>query len=528
MENVKSFDLSVLNRILTTTFRVLGLILVFPLALILTPETLLILLICFLQFIVVYRVVLLGIPSGFKELGNRAFDANDYKAEMRLFVISMLFTVLLSVGGFFIIRFSHNIVAYTPIIDQVIRINKILSIAIIPTAILSILKAYLKPRIEEMNVLGNVIYRGVILLSVLVAIILSFTLAPGDLVFVIAIGLLSASVIALGYFGYYFYKSFTDIKYAYNYETEDTRVKIGQLLLHLFKNSLPYVIMFSIIPLYRLFDIYILQIIINSTATIQETVEYTFNVYYLIIFFGTILTLIGSVYVYRVAKDFSINNLSGVDKNVNKATHIILYFGLPLMAYLMLFADQFYGIIFGGTSVLMFAAPYVVLIPLLIVSSKMVNLINRTSYLWYSMLFGLFLKVVTTYAISIYMGTSGAIVATHIGLLSTVIMNYMILKTYTLFDGNYMVKRTGMLLLITVVMTGVLVFVDQLLMNTINYEVSFLNNLLYVLITFVLSVVLYFVMSLYTGLFQIVSEADIHWSELYDEVEEWEDDELLW
>jgi O-antigen/teichoic acid export membrane protein len=529
MENTSKFNLSIINKILTIVWRVLGLVLVFPLALILTNETLVLLLVVFLQYIVVYRVVLMGVPSGFKELGNRAFYAQDYKAEMKLFILSTTFTVLLSIGGFFIIRYSHLVINYEFIIDDFIRINKLLSITLIVSGVLSVLKAYLKPRIEEFYILGNVVYRGIVILSVVLAIILSISLSAGDLVFVMAVGLLVASVITLIYFAYYFYRTLTDIKYSYNYENQDTKVSVLQLIKYLFKNSLPYVMMLAIIPLYRLFDIYILQSVITPQLdAVIATVRYQFNVYYLIALFAVVLTLFGNVFHKRVAKDFEINNLSGVDKNINKAIQSVLYFGLPLMAYFIVFSDQVYGVIFSQTSVLRFAAPYVVLIPLLLVTSNLVNMINKASYLWYSLLFGILLKAITTYAITIYLGINGAVIATHIGLLASIVMNIMVLKSVTLFDTKYLLKRTGYLLLITVLTTGVLIFVDQLLVNTLDYQLSTLNNLLYILITFAIAVVLYFVMSLYTGLFQIISELGMKWKDLYDQIEEWEDDELLW
>ena len=231
MENTSRFDMALLNKILTVTWRVLGLILVFPLALILTPETLLLLLAVFLQYIVVYRLVLFGIPSGFKELGARAYEANDYKAEMRLFIMSLVLSVMFGIGGFFILRYSHFIISYEPILDYYIRINKILSVAIIVHAVLAILKAYLKPRMEEMFSLGNVIYRGLVIASVILSIVLSISLSSGDLVYVIAIGLLVASGVSLLFYGYHLYKHLTDIKYEYNYETNDTRVSFHNYLL---------------------------------------------------------------------------------------------------------------------------------------------------------------------------------------------------------------------------------------------------------------------------------------------------------
>lgn len=529
MENARRFDLALINKILTVTWRVLGLVLVFPLALILTNETLLLLLIVFLQYMVVYRIVLFGIPSGFKELGIRAYEAKDFKAEIRLFIMSVLLTSLLSIGGFFILRYSHLIISYEPILDDYIRINKILSVAIIIHGLLALLKAYLKPRMEEMFSTGNVIYRGLVIASVIASIVLSISLSSGDLVYVIAIGLLVASSISFIFYGYHFYKHLTDIRYEYNYETNDTKVGITQLFIYLFKNSLPYMITLAIIPLYRLFDIYILQTVYSGTTeAIIETVKYQFNVYYLIALFAIVLTLFGNVFCLRVARDFAINNLSGVDKNINKSLQSILYFGLPLMAYFILFSDQIYGLIFTQESVLMYAAPYVVLIPLLLVTSRLLNMINKTGYLWYSLLFGVLLKAVATYAITIYMGISGAVIATHLGLLASVVMNILVLKSVTLFDFNFLLKRSAYLLLITGITVFVLYIVNTLLIGTIDYQVSVLNNILYILITFVITVVLYFVMSLYTGLFQIVSGLEMTWSDMYIEIEEWEDDELLW
>lgn len=529
MEKTFESKLPIINTIFTILWRVLGTLLVFPLALILTNETLVLLLVVFLQFIVVYRVILLGIPSGFKDLALRAYEAKDFKAEIKLFVISLSFTLLLSIGGFFLLRYSHVIITYNSIVDDLVRINKLLSITLIISAVLSILKAFLRPRLGEYYILGNVIYRGGVLLSVVIAIIMSISLDAGTLVYVISIGLLASSSIALIYYGYHFYKSITDIKYAYNYENQDTKVSIIQLFIHLFKNSLPFVLMFSAIPLYRLFDIYLLQSIITPAAdALIETARYQFKVYYLIYVFVVAITLVSSVYIKRVATDFSVNNLSGADKNINKAIQFSLYFSLPVTAYLMLFSDQVYGVIFSNDSVLTYAAPFIVLIPLFYITSRLVYVINKSSYLWYSLLFGLIVKGISTYAISIYLGLNGAIIATHIGILSTIVINIVVIKTVTLFDLDYLIKRSIFLIFITGVMTGVLVFVDKLMSATLNYHASLLNNLLYILITFIIAIVLYFVMSLYTGLFKIVGDSELTKFDVYDQIEEWEDDELLW
>ncbi len=528
MEQTSRFNLDVINSILTITWRILGILLVFPIALLLTDESLLLLLVMMLQYQVIYRIVLLGIPNGFKELTERANDAKDYKAELQLFIVSLVLAILFSVGGFFLLRWIPQFAPYEFMINDLVRINQWLSIAVIIGAVVAVMKAYLKPRIDDYYTLGNVIYSGILIFSVILGIILSSKISSNNVVYVISIGIFVASVSSLLYYSIFFYKQFTDIRYSVHYETQDSQAKFRHLIMYLFKNSLPYVMLYSALPLYRLFDIYVLQWIIPAETVVYETTVYQFKVFYIIMIPVVLLTILGNTYTSRIGKDFAVNNLSGVEKNINNTVHVVLYFGLPLMAFSMLFADQLYSILFDSTDMLLTTAPFIVLLPLMILSSRMINMINKTGYLWYSLVFGFVIKLLTSYALSIYIGTHGAVIATHLGLIATISINLVVLNGITLFEMGYLIKRAGYIVGMTTMMSGVLFFVNQLMVTTIDYTISLGNNLLYLLITLVIGTVIYFVMSLYTGLIQIITESDLTWWDLYDQIEEWEDDELLW
>ncbi len=528
MEQTSRFNLDVINNILTITWRVLGILLVFPLALLLTDESLLLLLVMILQYQVVYRIVLLGIPNGFKELTERANDAKDYKAELRLFIVSLVLAALFSVGGFFLLRWVPQFAPFDFMMSDLVRINNWLSVAVVISAVVAVMKAYLKPRIGDFYTLGNVIYSGIIILSIVLGIILSTKISTNNVVYTISIGVFVASVASLIYYSIFFYKQFTDIRYSVHYESQDTKAKFRHLVMYLFKNSLPYVLLYSALPMYRLFDIYVLQWIIPAETVVSETAVYQFKVFYIILIPVVLLTMLGNAYTSRIGRDFAVNNLSGVEKNINNSIHVVLYFGLPVMAFTMLFSNQIYSILFDSTDILQTTAPFIILLPLLILTSRMLNMVSKTGYLWYSLAFGFIIKLLTSYALSIYIGTHGAVIATHLGLIATIAINVVVLNGVTMFEMGYLFKRIGYIVGITVIMSGVLYFVDQLMVSTIDYTVSLGNNLLYLLITLVIGTVIYFVMSLYTGLMQIVTEADLTWWDLYDQIEEWEDDELLW
>jgi O-antigen/teichoic acid export membrane protein len=409
-----------------------------------------------------------------------------------------------------------------------VRINNWLSIAVIISAIVAVIKAYLKPRIDDFYTLGNVIYSGIIILSIVLGIVLSRNISDNNVVFVISIGVFAASVVSLIYYSIFFYKQFTDIRYSVHYETQDSQAKFWQLIVYLFKNSMPYLLLYSAVPLYRLFDIYVLQWIIPAETVIVETTIYQFKVFYIVMVPVVLLTMLGNTYTQRIGKDFAVNNLSGVEKNINRAIHMVLYFGLPVTAFVMLFSDQIYRILFDSTDLLLTTAPFIVLLPLMILTSRMINMISKTGYLWYSLSFGFLIKLLTTYALSIYIGTHGAIIATHLGLLATIAINIIVLNGITMFEIGYLFKRVIYIVGATALMSGVLYFVDRLLVTTLDYTMTLGSNLLFLLISLLIAVVLYFVMSLYTGLIQIVTESDLTWWDLYDQIEEWEDDELLW
>ena len=140
--------------------------------------------------------------------------------------------------------------------------------------------------------------------------------------------------------------------------------------------------------------------------------------------------------------------------------------------------------------------------------------INKHAYLFLSIFLGILVKALTNYMFIVFIGVDGAILSTALGLLTTVTLNLVVIQHYTKFEFNYLLKRFLFIIFISVILGIVLVFIDQLLIIAIDYKVSKLMTVLYLFITFVIGLVLYFVMGLYTGLLRIITESEITFKDI--------------
>jgi O-antigen/teichoic acid export membrane protein len=329
-------------------------------------------------------------------------------------------------------------------------------------------------------------------------------------------GTVFSAFIGFGVLMYFLISTKKDRDFKRKYESVGNPAKVSSLVKELFFVAIPFAIYGINFSLYQFID----SITFNKALIMRgiENPEFIYGIYAFevqkIIFIPISLSVVlSSVLIPTISYDYSKNNLSGVDKNIIKAFQILFFFTFPVVIYTMIFNQQIYYLLFGnneyGAKILHSYAPLIIIFSVNSVSMSIVQGINKHKYLFFTIFLGVLIKGLTNYIFIMYAGVDGAILSTALGILTTVTLNMAVIQHHTMFEFNYLLKRFLLIILISSILGTILIFLDKLLANTFVYDNSKFNSFIYLFISSIIAVVLYFVLSLYTGLIRVITESRI-------------------
>ncbi|XMB66654.1 polysaccharide biosynthesis protein [Mycoplasmatota bacterium zrk1] len=514
--------------------KLMGLLFVIPFSSLVGKEGMALYSYAYVPFSLFIDLSTIGIPLGLSKLIAKYDAESDFKSSHRLFVVSMLFMVLIGfIAAFTMYKLSpayaeRVLAGQSSIVNSVESITSILqivAIALIVIPTMSVIRGFFQGKNNMLpTAISQVIEQFIRISFILISSFVLIKMLDGTYERAISYavkGTVISAFVGFGVLIFFVIRSSADRQFQRNYESVKNAEPVLKLIKQLFIVALPFAIYGINLSLYQFID----SVTFNKAMlSVGETnPEYIYGIYafevHKIIFIPISLAVaFSSTLVPAISYDFAKNNLSGVEKNIIKAFQIIFFFTFPIVIYTMVFNDQIYHILFGnnpyGGNILLTYAPLILIFSLNSVSMSIIQGINRHKYLFFTILIGVLIKLTTNYIFIVFMGVDGAILSSALGLITTVTLNFVVIQHYTEFEFNYLLKRFLFIIFLSVVMGIILIFIDQLLELTIDYKVSKLSNLLYLFITFIIGLVLYFVMGLYTGLLRIITESKITYQDI--------------
>lgn len=500
--------------------KILGLFYIFPFKEIVGLEGLALYTYGYIPYTVLLDVATLGIPLAVSKFVSKYNALGDYQTGQRLFKSGLIVMSVTGLISFLILFFLAEPIANQVIdgkdikgnsIEDVILTIRMVSVALLIVPIVSLVRGYFQGH----QSMGPTAISQVIEQIVRITFILSVTyiivkLMNGSVGVAVAFATFGAFVGALGALTVLLVYWFKRKKYLQR-EIEQSKVNHLLPLSSMYKELISYALPLSFvglaIPLFQTIDLMTFNKALMAIGYDQQGSEEAFGAFAqaahkLILIPVSIATAMSLTLLPTITKSFINVDRKLLQRQVTQTYQIILFLTVPAAVGLSLLAYPAYGTLFGlgedlqvGALILRYYAPIAVLFSLFAVTSALLQGINQQRLAVVALMGGLLVKLsLNTFLIGQF-GPQGAIYATGLGYVTALSVNIWAIGKYANYNYRFIIRRSLLIAILTIVMAIVVVIVKELLFLAFPLE-----NRFYALIVLLVSVVAGGTVYLYLGI----------------------------
>lgn len=464
----------------------------------------------------------IGLPLAVSKFVSKYNELGDYRTSQKLFKTGLFLMVVTGFLSFLTLYFFSPTIATLLIdptdltgnsMDDVIFVMRMVSFALLIVPSLALIRGFLQGHHDmKPTAYSQVIEQFIRIVFILVGSYLLITFFDGTKVQAVALSTFSAFIGAL--FGLFILIGYVKKNKQNQLKKESVESDINLLTIYkeLLGYAIPFVIVSLALPVYQTIDTFMLNKTLMSIGYIQEDAEVmnsALSLVHKIIFIPVSLaTAFSLTLVPSITKNFTSRDFTSMKNQINKTFSIILFFTLPIIFLFISFDELTFGFLFGttyvdsGSLILKWLAPSTLLFSLFVVSSSILQGINKQKWAVYSFLIGFIAKLSLNYLFIVQFETVGTILTTNIGLMLSILINIIIIKKTILFK-----MRSNRHLYLTIIRSNLIPFIICLALKyifSITYTLSFFNNLVLMSLMYLLTFVIYFAITIKNNAFFIV------------------------
>lgn len=463
--------------------KVLGLIYVFPFYSIVGEENIGLYQYSYVPYNIMLSIAISGLPIAVSKFVSKYNALGDYEAGRRLFksgVVVMLITGLLS---FLALNLLANPIANVVIeddeqiftVEQIASVIKWVSFALLVVPFMSLIRGFFQGYSQYMptsvSQLVEQIVRIIVLLggSFLVVVLLNGTpeTAIKFAVFAAFVGALGGLVVL-----YYYWKKF---KPEFNKFLEGG-VSSGELSYtdiykEILQSSIPIVFVGMSNSLFQLIDMLTFNRAMTSIGLAKVTDTYlamlNFLSHKIVIIPVMLATGFSMALIPVITKHFTLGEFSVLRGAMDKTYQVLLFITIPASMGIAILAPDIYHVLYEqsemGAEVLAHYAPTAILFALFSVTAAILQGIDYQKWIIFSLLTGILVKLMLNTPLIKLMQVDGAILATAIGYLVTILINIVVIHKVLHYRSKLVFRRTILISILTAVMMIVVVVANKLL-----------------------------------------------------------------
>lgn len=274
-----------------------------------------------------------------------------------------------------------------------------------------------------------------------------------------------------------------------------TDISTRKLFSELFSYAGPFIFVGLAIPLYQQIDAITFTRTLTNLSYDQAIIDHSFsniNLYghKLIMIPMTLATGMSLSALPTLTKSYVDGHRKVLFRQINQSLQIILLLILPAVIGMSLLSNEIWGAFYSineyidlNGHLLSLYAPVALFFGLFIVTSSILQGINQQRFAIYSVVLGLSLKAILNIPFMHWFGPEGAVIATGIASLTTVIANLWCIKTAINFPLKQLIKRSMLMAIFTGIMAVVVVIVKYFTSFFIESNAGRIENILIILLT---------------------------------------------
>lgn len=465
-----------------------------------------------------------GVPLAVAKFVSKYNAIEEYETSRRLFHASQLLLICTGFLAFLVLYILAPIIAPLMLpkdthgnsVDDVVKVIRIVSTALIFVPSQSLYRGFFQGH-QSMGptTISQLLEQIVRIVFTLVGSYIILKILGGSITQAIGLSTFAATLGAIGgllILFWYWRKRKPHLDELLPQSKGKINPSNMEMFKELFSYSIPYVFVGLAIPLYQLVD----QFTYNRTMEnigLKEIAEatyvmFSFTSHKLVMIPVSLATAFGLTLVPAITEAYVNNNYKKLHSQITQTFQVVFFLTLPAVVGISVLAVPMYSAFYEkshlGGIILGFYAPVALLYSLFTVNVAILQGIDKQKYAIIGLLGGVIIKIALNIPLIKLFQTEGAILATALGYLFSILYNFHFIRKYANFSFHRVFKRILFMILLSALMAGVVFIVEKFLGIWFTYEDGRLISMILVLIGVAVGAIVYLGIAYKLNLFEII------------------------
>jgi O-antigen/teichoic acid export membrane protein len=457
--------------------RIIGMIYMFPFTALVGTQGVALYQYAYTPYTIMLSLSTVGIPLAVSKFVSKYHTLGDYRTGRRLFKSGLLLMALTGFVAFLALFLLAEPIARIVIdegkegntIADVTLVIRVVSMALLIVPIMSLTRGFFQG-LQSMGptAVSQVVEQIFRIVFILVSSVIIIKFMDGDEATAATYATFGAFVGAVGgllvVFWYYRKRKPTLDRHLAE-STVDHEVSLKDMYKEIITYALPFVVVGLAIPLYLQIDTLLINPALKSIGYDKPAYEEVFAIitglaHKLIMIPVSLATALSMTIIPAITKSFTANREGSLQNQLTQTFQILLFLTTPAAIGLAVLSEPIFRVLYPtvnqdlGSWLLMWYAPTAILFALFSVTAAILQGINKQKFAVYSLLAGLVLKAGLTYPFVTMFEGKGSILATNIGLLTSVIITIAVIKKYTDYEFGFLSRRLLLIGIFVVIMAA--------------------------------------------------------------------------
>jgi O-antigen/teichoic acid export membrane protein len=416
----------------------------------------------YVPYTIFISIATAGVPLAVSKFISKYNALEEYAVGRKLFKSGLVIMLLTGFASFLVMYFASPLLAEMSIgndkkqtfnLDEVATVMRAVSWALIVVPFMSLIRGFFQGH-QSMgpSAVSQVVEQIIRIIFTLVGAYVVLQMMDGGIVNAVSVSTFAAFIGALGGLAVLFWYWITRKKYLDELLLHDKgtmNISLPQMYKEILLYAAPFVFVGIANPLYQFIDQ------VTFTRAMNAIGEYkladvafsilNFESQKIVIIPVSLATAFSLTLVPTITRAYVANDFKDMTHQLNQSFQVLLFLTLPASMGLSLLAEPVYTVFYEhdplGISVLATYAPVAILFSLYSVTAAILQGINEQRFTILSLLVGLLLKLSLNIPLIKAMETQGAVLATAIGYLASIIINLVVIKMYSGYRFRLVARR---------------------------------------------------------------------------------------
>jgi len=454
----------------TILSKVIGLIYVIPFYQIVGKQGTQLYSFSYVPYTIFISIATAGVPLAVSKFIAKYNAMEEYAVGRKLFKSGQVVMLSTGIAAFLIMYFaapmlaeiSHPSEKQLPAVTTVIRA---VSFALILVPFMSLIRGYFQGH-QSMgpSAASQVVEQIVRILFTLVGAYIVLHFLGGKMVTAVSVATFAAFIGAIGgliVLFWYWYKRKPYLDELLAQDKGSINISLKEIYKEIFIYAAPFVFVGIANPLFQFIDQFTLtraMIEMGATEKLADTAFgiLNFESHKIVIIPVSLATAFSLTLVPSITKAFVENDRNNLNHQLNQTFQVLLFLTLPAAIGLSLLAEPIYTVFYEhdplGTDVLSAYAPVAILFSLYSVTAAILQGINEQRFTILSLLVGLLIKLAINIPLIKMFETRGAVLATAIGYTAAIVINLIVIKTFSRYPFRLVWRRSLLIIIFAALM----------------------------------------------------------------------------